>query len=125
MHSNISFFIPHFGCPHACAFCSQNKISGHDAKPSVSEIKKVCTEQMSRIKNPENTEIAFFGGSFTAIPYKDMIEYLECVQEFIGENKFCGIRVSTRPDAIDTKILDVLKKNRIDFFDICSYYTEK
>lgn len=58
-------------------------------------------------------EIAFFGGSFTAIDRGYMIELLSSAQEFIGENGFKGIRVSTRPDAIDEEICSILKKYRV------------
>lgn len=55
-------------------------------------------------------EIAFFGGSFTAIDRDYMIELLSSAQEFIGENGFKGIRISTRPDAVDGEICDILEK---------------
>lgn len=52
------------------------------------------------------TEIAFFGGSFTAIDRGYMISLLEASRPFVGD--FYGIRVSTRPDCIDDEILDIL-----------------
>lgn len=58
-------------------------------------------------------EIAFFGGSFTAIDRGYMIELLSSAQEFIGENGFKGIRISTRPDAIDEEICLILKKYHV------------
>jgi histone acetyltransferase (RNA polymerase elongator complex component) len=39
-----------------------------------------------------------------------MISLLEAAHEFVGENKFKGIRISTRPDYITPEILDILKK---------------
>ena len=113
MHNNISFFIPHLGCPHCCSFCSQKKISGTEEIPSYEKIRKTCKEALEYIKNPQDTEIAFFGGSFTALPENQMIEFLECVQDFISEDKFFGIRVSTRPDAIDEHICDILEKYHV------------
>lgn len=109
-HSNISVFVPHIGCPHRCSFCDQNTISGTQKAPSGKEVHDICERALSEIKSPENTEIAFFGGSFTAISEKYMTELLESVQEFIGEEKFKGIRISTRPDCISAEVLDVLKK---------------
>ena len=52
------------------------------------------------------TEIAFFGGSFTAIDRGYMISLLEAARPFVGV--FYGVRISTRPDCIDDDILDIL-----------------
>ena len=52
-------------------------------------------------------KIAFFGGSFTAIDRTYMLSLLDATKKF--RDKFCGIRISTRPDYIDKEILDILK----------------
>lgn len=109
-HANISIFVPHIGCPHRCSFCDQRTISGAQKAPSGSEVYEICKKALSEIKSPENTEIAFFGGSFTAIPHSYMTELLESAQKFIGDGRFKGIRISTRPDCITPEILDILKK---------------
>ena len=90
-HSNISIFVPHVGCPHMCAFCNQRTITGVQEIPHAEDVKRACTQAMAEISDYENTEIAFFGGSFTAIPRDYMLELLEAVQPFLGENGFCGI----------------------------------
>ncbi|HAS78735.1 MAG TPA: radical SAM protein, partial [Ruminococcus sp.] len=92
-HKNISVFIPHAGCPNMCSFCNQNKISGAEKAPSADEVYSICRNQFENMPDRSNTEIAFFGGSFTAIPYDYMISLLECVQPFICENGFDGIRI--------------------------------
>lgn len=51
-------------------------------------------------------EIAFFGGSFTAIDHDYMLSLLAATKPFI--NEFKGIRISTRPDCVDSAILDTL-----------------
>ena len=56
----------------------------------------------------QNAEIAFFGGSFTAIDSEYMISLLDAAGEF--EGVFSGIRISTRPDAIDKDKLSLLKE---------------
>lgn len=109
-HSNISIFIPHIGCPNMCSFCNQHTISGAQKAPTAQEVREICEKALAEARSPENTEIAFFGGSFTAIPRGYMLELLEAVQDFIGEGKFRGIRISTRPDCISEEILTVLKK---------------
>lgn len=65
---------------------------------------------MSEVKDRRNCEIAFFGGSFTAIERIYMLELLEAAKCYLGENGFKGIRISTRPDFIDREILDILKE---------------
>lgn len=93
-----------------CSFCNQHTISGAQKAPTAEEVRLTCEKALAEVKEPENTEIAFFGGSFTAIPRAYMLELLEAVQEFIGEGKFKGIRISTRPDCINSEILTLLKK---------------
>lgn len=109
-HANISVFVPHIGCPHMCSFCNQHTISGTQKAPTGDEVREICSKALSEVKSPENTEIAFFGGSFTAISHKYMTELLKAAYEFIGEGKFHGIRISTRPDCINREILDILRK---------------
>jgi histone acetyltransferase (RNA polymerase elongator complex component) len=108
-HSNISVFIPHIGCPHKCSFCDQRTISGAQHAPTGDEVREICEKALSEVKKPENAEIAFFGGSFTAVPRDYMIELLCAAHEFVGEGKFRGIRCSTRPDCIDPEVLQLLK----------------
>jgi histone acetyltransferase (RNA polymerase elongator complex component) len=109
-HNNISIFVPHIGCPNMCSFCNQRTISGTQSAPSAEEVKSVCRKAYGEIENKSETEIAFFGGSFTAIPREYMCELLESVQEFLNDGGFKGIRISTRPDCIDREILHILKK---------------
>lgn len=56
----------------------------------------------------KETEIAFFGGSFTAIDRQYMLELLTAARPFTGV--FKGIRISTRPDCIDDEVLTLLKE---------------
>lgn len=109
-HANISIFVPHIGCPHRCSFCDQRTISGTQKAPSGDDVREICAKALNEVRSPENTEIAFFGGSFTAIPQKYMLELLTSAGEFIGDGKFKGIRISTRPDYITPEILDILRK---------------
>ncbi|MBR5121148.1 MAG: radical SAM protein, partial [Oscillospiraceae bacterium] len=107
-HANISIFVPHIGCPHKCSFCNQNTITGQSFIPHASDVIASCEKAISCGVDPLNTEIAFFGGSFTAIPKNYMLELLGTAYEYV-KNGFKGIRVSTRPDAINTEILEILK----------------
>ncbi|MDD6395705.1 MAG: radical SAM protein [Firmicutes bacterium] len=108
-HANIALFIPHNGCPHQCSFCNQRTISGATEQPSADDVRAaVNTALSSKNFDGANAEIAFFGGSFTAIDRDYMIELLQAAHEFIAGGKVAGIRISTRPDAISAEILDIL-----------------
>ncbi len=112
-HSNIAVFVPHNGCPHTCSFCNQRTISGHSAQPAPEEVSALLAADLERLKekggSPEGRELAFFGGSFTAIDRAYMTELLAAAQPFMGVN-ISGIRCSTRPDCIDGDILGLLRQ---------------
>ena len=113
-HINVSVFVPHAGCPHQCSFCNQRSISGAKSQPTAQDVRDAALVAMrSSPEGIKDGEIAFFGGSFTAIDRDYMIELLSSAQEFIGENGFKGIRTSTRPDAVDGEICDILEKYHV------------
>ena len=109
-HANIPIFIPHLGCPNQCVFCNQKIISGVEDFAASSVIPQI--EQAISTIDFLNTEaeIAFFGGSFTGIDYSLMCELLEIAYSYVQTGKVSSIRLSTRPDYIDDKILKTLKR---------------
>ena len=117
-HNNVSIFVAHVGCPNICSFCNQHTISGSQSAPTIDEVRSTCEMAFNQIEDKSNTDIAFFGGSFTAIEKSYMVALLECVQDFIGKDKFIGIRISTRPDCITSKILDILKKYNVTAIEL-------
>ena len=110
-HANVALFVPNNGCPHRCSFCSQPAITGKLSQPSADDVKAAAEIALGSL-GPEaaQAEIAFFGGSFTAIERSYMVMLLEAAQPYLGGGKFRGIRLSTRPDAIDPEILGILKR---------------
>lgn len=117
-HKNIAIFIPHVGCKNDCSFCNQRTISGTIKPPTKQEVRETLAKAFDEIHDKANTEIAFFGGSFTAIPKTYMMELLETANAFVGENKFYGIRISTRPDCISQEILDLLKRYHVTAIEL-------
>lgn len=108
-HANISIFVPHKGCPNDCSFCNQRTISGQIAPATPLDVEKAVRTALENNIDPKNTEIAFFGGSFTAIERDYMISLLTAAKHFLDTRSFAGIRVSTRPDAINKEVLETLK----------------
>ncbi len=107
-HSNIAIFIPHMGCPNACSFCNQRVISSTVSAPSAEEVGRTLETACEKLPDGDS-EIAFFGGSFTAVDRDYMISLLEAAYPFVRSGKVRGIRCSTRPDCINTEILEILK----------------
>lgn len=110
--TNLSIFIPHKGCPNTCSFCNQRFISGSERAPAPEEVRAILAGQVSLLeKNGLRAEIAFFGGSFTAVDKDYRRGLLYAASEYVKEfpEQYVGIRCSTRPDCIDENILDELK----------------
>lgn len=118
-HYNIPIFIPELACPFQCAFCNQEKISGHNLIPDDTEIIQTIQEHLSSFKEKNRfVEVAYFGGSFTGIPFEQQQHFLGLVQPFIKEGKVQSIRLSTRPDYIDEKILTMLKEFNVGTIEL-------
>ncbi len=116
---NISIFVPHIGCPHMCSFCDQRTISGAKSAPTAECTENVCKEASEHLKKCNMTgEIAFFGGSFTAIPREYMLSLLKAAEKYVDGEYITGIRLSTRPDAIDEEILDILAQNKVSAIEL-------
>lgn len=100
--------MPFAGCPNRCSFCDQHSITGVVAKTTTDDVQKAIeTALSSGSLDTDNSEIAFFGGSFTAIDREYMVSLLDAAKKYI--HHFKGIRISTRPDCIDENILSLLK----------------
>lgn len=110
-HSNVAIFVPHEGCAHQCVFCNQHTISGELTKPAAQTVTQTLQNAIDQMgQRVKNAEIAFFGGSFTAIDPEYMHQLLAAALPFVGGDQFAGIRISTRPDTIDEQTLAVLKQ---------------
>lgn len=104
-HSNVALFVPNAGCTHRCSFCDQTAISGHRAVPTAGEVAAVCeTAIATRRTDPAHSEIAFFGGSFTALPETQQNTLLAAALPYVRSGQFKGIRLSTRPDCVDEAV---------------------
>lgn len=104
---NISIFVPHQGCPCQCSFCNQKTITGQTKAPDKEDVVNAVETALKK-KNFEY-EIAFFGGSFTAIEREYMTSLLDAAYPYVKSGQVKGIRISTRPDCIDKEILELLK----------------
>ena len=104
----IPVFIPHVGCPHDCVFCNQKKIAGTLSAPRGEEVSAVIEKALDC--SGQSPEVAFYGGSFTAVERGLILEYLSAAKHFIDEGRVSSIRLSTRPDSIDEDRLEILRE---------------
>ena len=109
----LPIFVPHGGCPHRCVFCDQKQITGCDHLPSMSELVSVLPKDLS-----PDTEIAFYGGSFTAIGSDVRKRYLSFAHDLKNRGKIARIRISTHPAYINDDIIGELEAYGVDTVEL-------
>ena len=109
----LPLFIPHLGCPHDCVFCNQRRISGQLAPVTPEDV----TAALAALTEPAD-ELAFYGGSFTALPPPEQRALLDAAQPFVAAGAVGAIRVSTRPDAIDGESLALLRDRHVQTVEL-------
>lgn len=115
----IPIFVPHLGCPNSCTFCNQKSISGQSKQITAKDVRDKIEYYLSNFKdNNKYVEVAFFGGSFTGIEEEIQEELLQVAFEYIKQKKVNSIRISTRPDYINKKILKRLKKYKVKTIEL-------
>jgi histone acetyltransferase (RNA polymerase elongator complex component) len=118
-HYIIPIFVPHQGCPHNCVFCNQNTITGSQNRVDSKFVRDTVEEYLKTINNNNAViEISFFGGTFTAIDIEKQKELLQVAKEYKDNGKIKYIRLSTRPDYINSEILDNLKSFQVDIIEL-------
>ena len=117
----IPVFVPHLGCPNDCIFCNQKSISGQKEQMTKEKAKEIIDKFLNEIQRKageKEIEIAFFGGSFTAIEEEKQEQLLSTAYEYVKEGKVDSIRISTRPDCINRTILKRLKKYKVKTIEL-------
>ncbi len=116
----IPIFISHQGCPQHCLFCNQHTIAGERKGESdhvvhneqMAQVAVTISEWLARPRR-ENREggrehgyrsvqVAFFGGSFTCLSLRYQDALLAAVQPFLQSGDVDCIRLSTRPDCVES-----------------------
>ncbi len=106
----LPVFVPHLGCPHACVFCNQRRISGAQSPARPEDVKNLTAHSAAFLPTGGKRQLAFYGGSFTAIPEKEQEALLSAAKEALDRGEIDAIRLSTRPDAIDDTVLARLRR---------------
>ena len=114
----LPLFVPHWGCPWQCVFCNQNRISGAERPATAADVDKIIEDAAALPHNGAKRQLAFYGGSFTAIPVEQQEELLAAAKRHIDAGNIASIRLSTRPDAIDGTVLARLKRYGVETVEL-------
>ena len=116
--SIIPVFVPHLGCPNDCVFCNQRRISGSVA-PATAEDVVSAIENALRLTPPgTRRQLAFYGGSFTAIPVAEQESLLGAAAPYLERGDIASLRLSTRPDAIDGAVLRRMRSYGVETIEL-------
>ena len=103
----IPLFIPHAGCPCACVFCDQKKITGMDTPVTPEQVQQEIESALPWAGR--GCQLAFYGGSFTAMRWETQEKLLRAAAPYLRDGSIESIRLSTRPDAVDEETVKRLK----------------
>jgi histone acetyltransferase (RNA polymerase elongator complex component) len=110
----IPIFLPQAACPHCCIYCHQSKITRRPSKTlDRREFDAIVeTGLASRKRKPDqDTEIAFYGGTFTNLADGLQERLLSWAAEHMGPGRVQSLRLSTRPDALsESRVEHLLAK---------------
>lgn len=115
-HKNIALFVAHVGCPNMCSFCNQHIISGKQETATAGDVDAAVETALN--SGCCDGQLAFFGGSFTAIERPYMMELLRAAKPHVDRGEITGIRISTRPDAIDDEVLTILREYGVEAIEL-------
>ncbi|MBS4012356.1 MAG: radical SAM protein [Bacteroidetes bacterium] len=115
----IPVFLANEACPNKCVFCNQYAVASLDKIPLPNELPALFDKHFQTFKNVDsNIEVAFFGGNFTGISLELQKKYLEVAAKYLDMGKIHGIRISTRPDFIDSDKLMFLKSMGVSAIEL-------
>lgn len=116
----IPVFIPHQGCPRQCLFCNQHSITGENAASPAApqQVKTTIEDWLARPHRAVEVQVAFYGGSFTCLPFMQQEALLGAVQPFLQSGRVQAIRLSTRPDCVDREVCVFLRERGVQVVEL-------
>lgn len=119
----VPVFLPFRGCPVRCVFCAQDVQTGladarppqHAQPPYDTGVAAVLREARRNLLQRHKAgqppaELAFYGGTFTALPQQDLADCLHMAREALEQGWISSFRCSTRPDRVDAPTLQRLRE---------------
>lgn len=118
MASIVPIFVPHAGCPCQCVFCNQRRIAGQSENMTPEKARTIIEQALAVLPKGSMPQAAFYGGSFTAIPVEQQEALLAVTDLYLQAGKLSGVRLSTRPDAIDEAILTRMRAHGVQVIEL-------
>lgn len=112
-------FLPFAGCPYRCVFCAQDKQTGQDEtglETIFHTLEEELDQALERGRGPY--ELAFYGGTFTALPSPWPEMFLGLAMRFRERGLVTHVRCSTRPDCVDDFGLSMLRAQGLDMVEL-------
>jgi len=108
-------FLPLAGCPGRCLYCNQPAQTGQAPEPLGAVLERARAE-LSALAQP--VELAFYGGTFTALPLPWQHRFLDLATELRDSGRVTRVRCSTRPDAVTPALLAELRARGLDLVEL-------
>ena len=99
----ITIFIPHDGCPYRCSFCNQWKLTAQTERTTPAMVAKTIAEYLASTTRPYRWQVAFYGGSFTALSEERQRALIAPAKYAWEKGDVSALRLSTRPDCISVE----------------------
>lgn len=112
-------FLPFAGCPYRCIYCAQDRQTGEEEAELADKLAELDTElekALDRGRGPY--ELAFYGGTFTALPDPWPMAFLAVAQRYKERGLVTRVRCSTRPDCVDEAGLDMYQALGLDMVEL-------
>jgi histone acetyltransferase (RNA polymerase elongator complex component) len=109
------------GCPHECSFCNKTAITQKENSVTRASVSEILDKHIDSLRRKNMTaEIAFFGGTFTALDPDYREELLGIANAYLRDypDLFTGIRCSTRPDYINEEVLAQLSRSNVTAIEL-------
>ncbi len=112
-------FLPGIGCPTRCIYCQQRAQTGS----TLQAVDQIYTQLAQDLEQASKAgcrpfELAFFGGTFTALPHQWPLKFLELASIYKRQGIVLSVRCSTRPDCCSGSDLRELAQCGLDTVEL-------
>jgi histone acetyltransferase (RNA polymerase elongator complex component) len=111
-------FLPLAGCPGRCLYCDQPAQTGQAPEPLEAVLARARAELLALPAASGPVELAFYGGTFTALPLPWRHCFLDLGAELKAQGRVFRVRCSTRPDAVTPALLADLRARGMDLVEL-------